>query len=118
MKKKTFYSILKRNEVMEAVKHNGFQFKKNGIKFYVYENKNEAVFIIDPLTGLSLKGEYCFIEDAPLYITDCEIEEFAERRKTEKYQVQMKMFEALKKAAKVIEECKIMLKGMENNEKK
>lgn len=117
MKKKTFYSIFQRGEVVGAIKHDGFQFRKNGIELYIYENKNEVVFIIDPLTGLSLKGEHCFVEDAPLYITDCEIEEFAEKRKTKEYQVKVKMFEALKNAAKVKEECEIMLKGMEKDEK-
>ena len=51
------------------------------------------------------------------YITEYRIEDLAERRKTEEYQIKAKMFKAFKKAAKVKEECEIMLKGIKKNEK-
>lgn len=117
MKKKTFYSLYQKSEVTGAVKHEGFQFEKNGIKLYVYQNRVGTIFIIDPPTGLSLTSECCSIEDAPLYITEYRIEDLAERRKTEEYQIKAKMFKAFKKAAKVKEECEIMLKGIKKNEK-
>lgn len=112
MKKKTFYSLYQKSEVTGAVKHEGFQFEKNGIKLYVYQNREGTIFIIDPPTGLSLTSECCSVEDAPLYITEYRIEDLAERRKTEEYQIKAKMFKEFKKAAKVKEECEIMLKGI------
>ena len=90
---------------------------KNVIKLFVYHNRDGTIFIIEPPTGLSLTSDCCAGEDAPLYITEYRIEVLAERRKTEEYQIKSKMFKALKKAAKVKEECEIMLKGIKKNEK-
>lgn len=117
MKKKTFYSLYQKSEVTGAVKHNGFQFEKNGMKFYVYQSKEGTVYIIDPPTGLSLTSEPFSIEDAPSCISECRIEQMEEKRKSEEYQIKVKMFKALKKAAKVKEECEILLKGIKDNGK-
>lgn len=43
------------------------------------------------------------------------IEQMKERRKGEEYKIKVKMFKALKKAAKVKEECEVLLKGREKN---
>lgn len=115
LKKKTFYSLYQKSEVTGAVKHNGFQFEKNGMKFYVYQNKEGAVYIIDPQTGLSLTREPFSIEDAPSCISEYRIKQLEERRKSEEYQIKVKMFKALKKAAKVKEECEMLLKGIKEN---
>ena len=104
-------------EVTGAVKHEGFQFEKNGMKFYVYQNREGTIYIIDPPTGLSLTSEPFSVEDAPSCISEYRIEQMEERRKSEEYQIKVKMFKALKKAAKVKEECEILLKGIKDNGK-
>ena len=115
MKKKAFYSLHQKSEVTGAVKHDGFQFEKNGMKFYVYQNREGTIYIIDPPTGLSLTSEPFSVEDAPSCISEYRIEQMEERRKSEEYQIKVKMFKALKKAAKVKEECEMLLKGREKN---
>lgn len=116
MKKKNFYSLDQKNELMAAVKRKGFRFKKNGMEFYVYQNEKGVVYIIDPPTGLSITSEPRFVEDAPLFISKYRIKQMEEIRKSEKYQIKIKMYKALKKAAKVKEECEIMLKEIKENE--
>ena len=113
MKKKTFYSLYQQNKVSGAVKHEGFQFEKGGMKFYVFQNSAGTVYIIDPPTGLSLTNEAYSVEDAPSCITEFRIEDLARRKQSEEYRVKVKIFKALKKAAKIKEECEAILKGLE-----
>lgn len=115
MKEKTFYSICRGKNKYEAVKHEGYKFEKFGMKFYVYQGESGRTHIIDPKTGLAVANTDLPMQDAASCLSDHTARALVQAKTTKKYQVQERMFKALKKAEKTREECEAILKGLDEN---
>lgn len=48
--------------MVNAVKQEGFQFKKGGILLYIYQKENGFCHIIDQWTGVAIYGEFFELE--------------------------------------------------------
>lgn len=111
MKRKVFYSIMKKDDIVGIREQYGYELKIDGEKFNAYKNRRDGrVYIVDPRNGIALTNDYPdWSEDIP---TDIELigkakekliksgilKKWKEYREKESYQLTIQMFEAYKKA--------------------
>lgn len=102
MKEKKFYTMCKKGSLKGAVRQDGFEAERDGLKVYIYRALPDFISIIDPETGLSLFTERCegrITEAEELIFTHSNMEKIREMRKIEAYPLLCETFKKYREAA-------------------